>query len=117
MSVSDELLRRLIELQEQQVAAINRLADKNDSGLSAGDLLEQFSQQQAKLVNLNLENDLPRFTKPEKAALPSKMELAKQWLKDHPEDRSLTGRDLSAIRFPQGVEISHVYWNKAKQEV
>lgn len=114
----EEILKRLIELQEQQVAAINRLADKeNNNGLSAGDLLEQFSQQQAKLVNLNLENDLPRFTKPEKVALPSKMELAKQWLKDHPEDKRLTGRDLSAIRFPQGVEISHVYWNKAKNEV
>lgn len=31
MSVSDELLRRLIELQEQQVAAINRLADKEQA--------------------------------------------------------------------------------------
>jgi hypothetical protein len=47
-------------------------------------------------------------------AAPSKLELAKQWLKDHPEDKKRTGRDLEKHVMPMGVHISHAWWNKAK---
>jgi hypothetical protein len=45
----------------------------------------------------------------------SKLELCKQWFIDHPEDRALTGRDLEALRLPQGIKVSRTYWNQAKK--
>lgn len=62
-----------------------------------------------------LENHFPALSKP--VPLPSKMELAKQWLADHPEDLKLTGRELKDLRKPMGVEISHKTWNDAKKEI
>lgn len=50
-------------------------------------------------------------------ALPSKMELAKQWFRDHPDDVHLTGRELSDKCYPMGVKLSHKYWNDAKKEL
>jgi hypothetical protein len=50
-------------------------------------------------------------------ATPSKLELAKSWLTDNPSDKSLSGRELSAGRLPQGVQISHVTWNQAKSDL
>jgi hypothetical protein len=50
-------------------------------------------------------------------ATPSKLELAKSWLKDNPSDKSLSGRELSAGRLPMGVQISHVTWNQAKADL
>lgn len=77
------------------------------------------------VLNLeNVENELGKsFSKPEiereivKTALPSKMELAVQWLREHREDMALTGRELKEQRKPQGVEISHKTWNDAKKLV
>lgn len=95
-------------------------AMKNASQVPASrpsDDLERFVQEQSKLVNLSVVNDLPELPKPQMVALPSKMELAKEWLKEHPEDRQLTGRELEENRKPHNVKISYVYWNKAKNEV
>lgn len=62
----------------------------------------------------SLVNDLPEIVVP--TALPSKDELAKKWLLDHPEDVDLTGRELEKIRRPMDVKISYVTWNKIKKE-
>ncbi len=67
---------------------------------------------------VSLVNDLPREDLPKettRVALPSKDELARQWLAEHPTDRELTGRELEATRNPMGVKISYVTWNKAKK--
>jgi len=45
------------------------------------------------------------------------MALAVKWLRDHREDRELTGRELSQTRHPEGVTISHKTWNDAKKEL
>lgn len=63
----------------------------------------------------SLENDFPDFSNPTPVPLPSKMELAIRWLSDHEEDRTLTGRELSQMRRPEGVTISHKTWNDAKR--
>ena len=47
-------------------------------------------------------------------ALPSKAELVRVWFKDHPDDVSRTGRDLSENVKPHGVKISHKSWNDGK---
>lgn len=63
-------------------------------------------------------NDLGKhFPTSQAVATPSKMELAIQWLKANPEDMKLTGRDLEALRMPQGVKISYRTWNDAKKDV
>lgn len=50
-------------------------------------------------------------------AAPSKMELAIAYLRDHPEDAKLPGRDLEKKALPMGVKISYRYWNDAKARV
>jgi len=98
-------------------SSLNNLADaiKNlqpqTVDTSASEAFEKMMQER---VNLSVVSDLPSLPQPQKVALPSKMELAKEWLREHPEDRVKTGRELSASCFPHGVEISHVFWNKAK---
>lgn len=64
-------------------------------------------------------NDLPHLPEglPQMIAAPSKLELAREWLVNHPEDMTLTGRELESLRTPLGVEISYVTWNKAKKEI
>lgn len=69
--------------------------------------------ERVEVENPRLENDFPAFQRP--TALPSKMELAKQWLVEHPEDMALTGRELKEQRRPMDVEISHKTWNDAKK--
>lgn len=64
----------------------------------------------------SLGNDFPGKIS-QLVALPSKMELAVQWLKANPEDSQLTGRDLEALRMPHDVKISYRTWNDAKKEV
>ena len=49
--------------------------------------------------------------------LPSKGELARQWLTEHPQDLTRPGRDLEANVKPQGVTISYRTWNDAKKAV
>lgn len=61
-------------------------------------------------------NDLPAHL-PQPAALPSKLELARKWLRDHPDDMQQSGRELEASCKPMGVEISYVTWNKVKKEM
>lgn len=48
-------------------------------------------------------------------ATPSKLELAKRWLIDHPLDIDKAGRDLEKDAQPQGVKISYRTWNDAKK--
>lgn len=62
----------------------------------------------------NLGNTVPKVPKP--VATPSKAELCRQWFKAHPDDLKLPGRDLEALRQPQGVTVSYKYWNKIKKE-
>jgi hypothetical protein len=50
-------------------------------------------------------------------AVPSKAELCRQWLHEHPEDMALTVRELSALRQPLGIKISYVTWSQAKKEM
>lgn len=61
-----------------------------------------------------LGNDFPTISH---VAAPSKMEVAKQWLIDHPEDQQLTGRDLETGRNPMNMKISYRTWNDAKKEL
>jgi len=51
-----------------------------------------------------------------KVATPSKLELCRKWLADHPEDRQRKSRDLAVSVEPMGVKISHVTWNEALKE-
>lgn len=53
----------------------------------------------------------------EPIAAPSKMTLAIMWLREHPEDAVLTGRELESLRQPQGVNISYRTWNDAKKQL
>lgn len=48
---------------------------------------------------------------------PSKLDLAIQHFKDHPEDKNVPGRDLEKTVKPGGVKISYKYWNTAKKQV
>jgi len=47
-------------------------------------------------------------------AAPSKLELARQWLKDNPKDKKRSTRWLEENVKPLNVPISRTYWGKAK---
>lgn len=67
---------------------------------------------------LSLGNDLGNdFPSSQAVAVPSKMQLALEWLHDHPEDRQLAGRDLERLREPMGIKISYRTWNDAKKQI
>ena len=57
----------------------------------------------------------PASHTPQPVPLPSKKELAVQWLAEHPEDRKRSGRDLANSVRPQGVEIGYRTWHAAKK--
>jgi hypothetical protein len=67
-------------------------------------------------VGNDLGNDFPVKIS-QQVATPSKMELAVQWLKEQPDDMTLTGRDLEIARLPMGVKISYRTWNDAKKQL
>jgi hypothetical protein len=49
------------------------------------------------------------------AEAPSKLDLALDWLRAHEGDAQLSGHKLRDTVRPEGVQISHVWWNKAKR--
>lgn len=92
MRVTREIVREIVESKSQEPPVIL----ENPRGKS-------------------LENRFP--SEIERIAAPSKMQLAIEWLKAHPEDMNMTGRDLKQQRKPAGVEISHKTWNDAKKQI
>lgn len=65
----------------------------------------------------SLGNDFPSISQAQPAPIPSKVELVKQWFKDHPEDLHHTGRYLEEQVKPQGVKISYKTWNQVKSDL
>lgn len=50
-------------------------------------------------------------------ALPSRKELALQWLTEHPEDVHQPYRWLEQHRHPQGQDISYGTWRRARLDL
>ena len=44
-----------------------------------------------------------------------KLDMALEWLRQHKADAKLSGYKLSDTVKPNGITISHVWWNKAKR--
>lgn len=81
-------------------------------------VLEEFFPRgnQADFGKSSVGNDFPTISQTHNpVATPSKLELAKQWLGDHPEHLGKAGRDLESAVAPQGVKISYRTWNDAKK--
>ena len=98
---STEAILSLVEtLKNQQITAVRPL------GNGLGNDFPTISQ-----------TNLAEIVKKVAVATPSKMELAIDWLKTHPEDVVLTGRELEAARLPMGVKISYKTWNDAKKQI
>lgn len=89
----------------------------NETNALLRDILDALKTQPVEVVNSPVKTFNSLTPGKTLVAVPSKMELCRQWLHDHPEDMALTVRELSTLRQPMGVQISHVTWSQAKKDI
>jgi len=86
-----------------------------DTNALLGRILEVLESGKTVSNVLTVEGNFPREQKVvNHIAAPSKLEVARQWLKDHPEHKKKSTRWLEENITPMGVQISRTYWGKAK---
>lgn len=79
------------------------------------DLLEEQNDLLKQLIRVKPDKEYRTYDEPVKPVLRSsvKMDQAIQWLRDHPEAREQSGRELEG----NGLGISYKTWNEAKKRI
>lgn len=101
------VLERLIEQNQRQPALIAAALVEALKTVNAG----SFSPIQTTIELGNYGN-----SQSSQEGKPSpKLEFAMQWLRQHPEDMLVPGRELEARIMMDGKPISYKWWNQAKK--